>query len=287
MEWYLPKIPKILHLYYGNINLSFLRYLTIYSFAKYNPDWDIRLYVPKVLTKIENSTVEFIVDIKNYFNELQKIPSVKIVEIDFNSYLGNIDNLSESHKSDYLRWKLLTDIGGVFSDTDILYFRPINCLHLNQIKYKETEIFFVNYAYTKIKPIGFLLSSKDNSFYREIERVSREVLNTNRIKEDDNYQIIGTNVLSRYPHEMFNGKVFKERILCLDQRVVYKYLWFQLENLFIHNKFDEYMKDPVPIGIHWYGGGELSKVFLKTLTKENYKNYNNTVCRLIGWVLDG
>ena len=44
--WHLDKIPKILHVYWGGSSLPKLRYLTIESFAKYNPDWEVRVYVP-------------------------------------------------------------------------------------------------------------------------------------------------------------------------------------------------------------------------------------------------
>ncbi len=39
--------PHILHVYCGGNNLSWLRYMTIISFKKYNPEWTVNLYVPK------------------------------------------------------------------------------------------------------------------------------------------------------------------------------------------------------------------------------------------------
>ena len=44
--WQLQKIPKLAHFYWGNDTLSFLRYLSIYTFSKFNPDWRIQFYYP-------------------------------------------------------------------------------------------------------------------------------------------------------------------------------------------------------------------------------------------------
>jgi hypothetical protein len=42
--WHLKEIEKTLHTYWGGDSMSYLRYLTLASFRKLNPDWKIFLY---------------------------------------------------------------------------------------------------------------------------------------------------------------------------------------------------------------------------------------------------
>ena len=131
--WHLTKIPKIAHFYWGNEKLPYLRYLTISSFCKYNPDWKVRFYYPKYrqTKKTWNSKehkYEIIVK-KDYTEELKKLP-ITFVEIDFES-LDLSNDLTEVHKSDYLRWFLLANVGGLWSDMDIIYIDSMNNISLN------------------------------------------------------------------------------------------------------------------------------------------------------------
>ena len=50
--WHLTNIPKIVHFYWGNEKLSYLRYMSVYSFRKLNPDWKIKIHVPGALSMI-------------------------------------------------------------------------------------------------------------------------------------------------------------------------------------------------------------------------------------------
>ena len=46
MEWQL-NIPKIFHVYWGGGVMPYIRFLTVKSFMKYNPDWEIMFWYPK------------------------------------------------------------------------------------------------------------------------------------------------------------------------------------------------------------------------------------------------
>ena len=84
--WQLNKIPKVIHFYWGGKKLSYLRFLSILSFRKLNPDWVIKVHIPSVVTTTppawdtmhqKNSNIG-----KDYFKHLEKL-NVEIVKQDF------------------------------------------------------------------------------------------------------------------------------------------------------------------------------------------------------------
>lgn len=118
-------ITKVLHLYWGkNQPLSFLRYMTIWSFARYNPDWEIRLWVPSVPSNLSPWTTG---EQSSKYDGIDYLPKLgKYTHIfDFES-VGINSELSEVHRSDLIRWFLLGLYGGVWSDMDILYTAPMS-----------------------------------------------------------------------------------------------------------------------------------------------------------------
>ena len=107
-KWHLRKVPKLAHFYWGSDKMSFLRYMTIKSFKKYNPSWSVCLYVPKELSNgatwsDQSHRCDFsdYSSEKDYFEEVKKLP-IKIVEVDFAKIFGD-KAMSEVHRSDYIR----------------------------------------------------------------------------------------------------------------------------------------------------------------------------------------
>lgn len=117
-------IPRILHLYWGrNQPLSYMRALTIKTFQALNPEWEVKLWISKYASTHSNwKTGEHPCHYRGY-DHLQDLEDYCHV-FDFES-VGIPANLPEVHKSDLLRWYLLGTEGGIWSDMDIIYSRPI------------------------------------------------------------------------------------------------------------------------------------------------------------------
>ena len=84
MEWHL-NVPKIFHVYWGGSVLPYIRYATITSFKKFNPDWEIMFWYPKYpfVEYTWNSTeLKYLIDCDDYLPELMKSP-IKKTAIDF------------------------------------------------------------------------------------------------------------------------------------------------------------------------------------------------------------
>lgn len=103
-------VPKVLHLFWGkNKPLSYLRYLTVKSFVKYNPDWGIRVHIPTspIDSKPRLWPTEITSSKFDYFDKLNDIPNVDFIPVESTKEIGSV------HTSDLLRIKLLHEEGGV------------------------------------------------------------------------------------------------------------------------------------------------------------------------------
>jgi hypothetical protein len=133
------------HFYWGSECTSFLRYLSIASFQLLNPDWEIYLYVPTTLYRggagwttpevYEGSAYQG----RDYSRQLFSLPGLHICEVDFADF-PEISQAPEIYKSDFFRWHILDQEGGVYSDTDIVFNRPIREAPFNSRENHVTRV---------------------------------------------------------------------------------------------------------------------------------------------------
>lgn len=278
LVWELNKIPKKAHFYWGNEVMSFLRYLTIYSFRRLNPDWEVNIYFPLERYKgnIPWETGELYDGVsfkgKDYTQELFNLEGINIREIDFSSY-PFIKDAAENYKSDMFRWYILSREGGLYSDVDILYFKPMNYLFFNLKEKKNVDIALCLQEWGHI--IGFLLSSEGNPFFKEL------LLECERFFNDKNYQSISAPMVNElYPtmdciNKMFPDLVFQN----MPMNVVYAVAHHNIPEVFCSR--DLSCLKPETIGIHWYAGNPVSQEFNNELTAENFLNYDNIIAQKI------
>lgn len=242
-------IPKIAHFYWGEKTLPYMRYLTISSFARYNPEWKIKLYTPTIgsssITWPSHEHKYKLLNVKNYYDELLQL-NIEHIEIDFNQKFGVSNNMPEVHKSDYLRWHLLSTEGGLWSDMDILYFASMP----KDFSNFETGICINNiYGHS----VGFLLATPFNDFYKDIARLARF-----GYKADD-YQCLGTSLLTHnYPD--FKGIERKCRgVFNIPMDIVYPYDATRIQDIYALGELSGITGRT--IGIHWYAGHSLAGKF--------------------------
>jgi hypothetical protein len=113
--------------------MSFLQSLTAVSFHKYNPDWEIKLHVPSEEYK-GNMKFHFIPDYtgKDYFHTLYDLDYVSINTIELGDYNIRPD-LHGILRSDIFRYHVLYNEGGVWSDFDIIWLKPME--HFSKTNY--------------------------------------------------------------------------------------------------------------------------------------------------------
>jgi hypothetical protein len=278
--WHLRKIPQIAHFYWGNETLSFLRYLTIASFKKFNPDWQIKYYYPKYKycgektwsTQEHNRKFTGV----NYMDQLMKLDIEKI-EIDFSRY-GMNNWVPETFKADFLRWYLLYNHGGFWSDMDIIYFRPMNrlCSNTNAKQQVDTAICLREMGPDSFHSIGFLLSAPSNPFFLFIHGESYRRLDLG------NYQSIGSQILNQHFPSLstIQNRFPLLNIENIPMDVVYP--WNDLDITKIYSTSSMQGISERTIGLHWYAGHPAAKEFENVIDDQNFFSYSNILGKVIG-----
>lgn len=252
-------IPKTLFLYWGGRKLSWLRYLTVVSFAKYNPGWKIKVYYPTDPTgETSWNTSEQGVEYtgKDWFAELGKYAN--LVALDMTD-LGFANDMPEVHKSDLFRLWALREYGGVYCDFDVLYTKALPtpkerwyCWHPDG-----------HYA------IGLLAAEKSDG-------ICNWLLESAKLRTDKKkYQALG----SQLWESMLDGTILDG--WNIPKNLIYSVDWYDAERLFTDSR--ELAEDA--IGIHWYGGSTVAGDWENVLNPTTYKEHPSTVTNIIKEVL--
>lgn len=113
--------------------MSMLQTFTVTSFHKYNPDWQINIYMPQ--KKYDGSMrFNFIPDYTgpDYFHLIRDLNYVNIVKINLDDY-GIRKDLHDILRSDIFRYHILYQVGGVWSDFDVVWLKPME--HFHNVEY--------------------------------------------------------------------------------------------------------------------------------------------------------
>ncbi|MHA2218133.1 MAG: glycosyltransferase [Candidatus Hodarchaeales archaeon] len=289
-RWKMNKIPKIASFYWGSDKMSFMRYLTIFSFKKQNPDWSIHLYVPKSVSDsiswldkgADNHHKCDQVSYKgqDYYEKLLNDVPVKVIKVDFsNSFLTK--EAPEPHKSDLLTWQVLATRGGLWCDMDIIFRKSMVTMFHKYDSSADTVLCYDNRLKcpdgTPEKPIGFMLSAPKNRFF------NKALVESKKNYDDRSYQSIGTVTLMRIGRtireceRLYNLNKFEN----IDPEDVYYFHHQMIDD--IYNKSLEIPEKL--IAIHWYGGHPLSQKFNNNINHENYLEFDNTISKIIKEVM--
>lgn len=285
-------IPKTMAFFWGNDQMSWLRYMTLYSFCKFNPDWDVRLYC----CPSNNAKQEWTDQIRQDFSQeviedySPRIANLPITLIPWElEYPGTADwqSIGPSHKSNFFKWDWLSSNAGFYADMDILFVRSLDNL-LAEVQNSNIVICHtdprLNFP-SGYFSIGLLASSGDCIFYRDVLAKAFETY------DPTGYQCVGVESLYRTLHPQGNSCYAKGPLVNFYEHLLRKYPNLNVYNLdmsvvypFLYNVasqhfFDEYHTD-VPnntVGIHWYAGAPNSHLYNRFLTESNYGKCHNTL----------
>jgi len=256
-------IPKILHLYWGqNKPLSYLRALTVLTFHKLNPDWRINVYYPNKTTKrLTWKTYEH----KNswpycgedWMEKIKEIDNVEIIKVN----LAPFNMISEVSKSDLQRWKILYEMGGVWSDFDIIYIRPM----LELFQHDDVFLCPWNNRNGIVNPVGFMAGSKNCDFFSIAHNMAKVIIRGN--EQQLGYQDLGRFLLDRLLYNVCDQYKIKN----LPTETVYPLIasegdmYWAIYQLPLTDK---------TIGLHWFAGRKLSAFYENKITgPEKIKEY--------------
>ena len=272
------EVPKKIFFYWGNPVMSWLRYMTLYSFRKFNPDWEMELHVSHIDIKDKYWHTSEDQDFhsykgKNYLPEVEKL-GVKIKECPV-----FIEDAGPSHNSNFFKWNELATGGGIYSDMDILFVKPIE-EYYNQIQYFQTGL---SYSSEQVQPghggyysIGFMFSSGGNVFFKDVFDYSREHCDLK------SYQGAGVDVLYKMLERNQGMKPYVNGLSYIPMDTVYPWRHYQQRDFF-HSCHTELPEET--IGIHWYAGHPEAQEFNNNISPDTLCDYNNTMSYWLDVVL--
>lgn len=256
----MKNIPKICHFIWTTGSpLSFLQALSVISFKRYNPDWQIMLHLIKQ-TPQELGQNTYVPDYNgpDRFDIIEKLGYVQIIPYDLKEHGIGTDKYGIL-ASDIMRMRILHEMGGVYSDFDMLWLRPmaefngITCIG-NPADFETTVCF---YEFTKgHHNASNLVSEPGGDFLKSI------IEEQNRIHPPYNdYQVFNSSLLGRMYPTLSTIREKHQRVLAIDYKTFYPYSTFELERLFIQTDLSP-IEDREVMGVHWFNGNRMSKLFV-------------------------
>lgn len=227
--------------------MAWLRFLTLASFRRLNPQWAITLHEPskQCVAKSYYETDDLDYTGKNYLDQLDELG------IRLEQWNPPRANLAPAHACDLFEWQLLAETGGWYSDTDVIYTRP-----MPEIEPEVTAVFCLE---KEEMAIGLFGSTGPNPMFRDIYRQALNGLKC------ETYQSVGVHAVYRTVRlwPMTTPDVSGTRSLAALRKQYPRQLISTLptETIYLHTWQEAnllYKKDvPLPekaIGVHWFGG---------------------------------
>lgn len=258
-------IPNKCHLYWDGSPMSWLNLLTVESFHKYNPDWKITVYLTKQ-SPSEMGKNTFVPNYTgpDYLDRLVNYNYIDIKIIDIEDY----DVPIEAHAcqgSDNFRRAILFKEGGVYSDFDTIWLKPISDIEkvecIGNPKDFECTVSFYKMTYD-FHNVSNLIAEKNSRFIKSLIDFSK-LITPAEIRA--NHQALGSTMLNRlYPSLATIIQRFP-RVLAIPYDTFYPFSTYRLESLFKDNDLG-YITDNT-LCVHWFNGNKLAKDYIN---KEDY-----------------
>ena len=228
--------------------MSFLRYMSLVSFRKYHPDWDMVLVLRRGKGKPhpwEQRQDTKYYNGKDYRDQAMKISGLELLWLE-DAFPGLVDYY-ENQVSDMLGWEWVQG-GGMKCDMDLLWRASIDYLAIKDIQVGV-------WAYRKTFAVGVVLGNEPGFFKHLYEKGMGKLLNG---RDSLDYQDIGPGLLV----QEFSGLQGRFVIKTLPNSWLYPFVdivsgWNQMcSQPFICN--GDLSLPSKCSAVHWYAGSNAS-----------------------------
>lgn len=268
-------IPRRIMFFWGNDKMSWMRYKTLESFRRLNPDWEMTLYtIPQLIYKNTWDTHEM--QDYQYYDGEDYMPQVSELDVDIREWqmpeevkeLFETYEIGASHMSNLFKWFELSREGGIYSDMDILYIRPFDEFY-DKFKNFETVLTHNNYF-----SIG-LLGGRESKFYKDVYLMTLNSIDLCVYQSAGVvaiYKLLGVSVQDSFKKlsTLYDG------VYNFDFGEIYPY-----DSTNIQDAFTENYIIPKSTAFHWYAGHPESQKYNCLLNDKNYKDYNILFSKLL------
>lgn len=284
MEDNINLIPKKIHFYWSMDRLCYLQYLTIVSFHRNNPEFEINIHYPcKKSDHITWDTDEQkgrSLDFVDYLDNLKSLTYVKWHEVDMTKICNFLDNeSSEVFKSDFLRMHILSTTGGFWSDIDILYYNDIDNLlkynkHIEALLCCDTDYY-----------IGFMGAIPESKVFRKLSAAAEKAFDKSK------YQSIGSSFYKKMSEEIVPDSLYFHPTMFYPfewQSSILSKFFYSLHTNIPYTSFDsdgESISEDWYLqqcnGVHWCNGNKFSQLFCKYFNHTNQTEFFPTTLGFI------
>jgi hypothetical protein len=221
-----------------------------------NPDWQIKVYnflfpsEPSYAPKYVHYSGE------DWFPQVRNMDFVEVTDLIMPEH-----NIHSILISDIWRREILFNNGGVYSDFDVIWLKPIS--HLENIAFvgdfeKATSIVSYYELTKEFHNVSILISEKESPFD---ELIIKEQKNVKTFHDD---QAFGTTLLNTTFPEYEN---IPFPVLGVPYDTFYPYATNNLQQLFIENDLTPITNNT--LAVHWFNGNPLSKDFINNNLKHS------------------
>ncbi len=280
-------IPKNVFLYWGGSKMSYLRYATLATLRKYNPDWRIVLYVrDETVGKTWPTREPVDSDVYDGDDYRSLIDSLGVEVTPISTREMDLKpGLSDVHVKDILCWRALATEGGVISDMDILYLGSLEQLsdrmgenNTGLVCYQTVSHWGENRL--NYLPIAFMASAGNNRLFTDCyERAKQRV-------QPLRYTSAGTEVFDGKNYDQLSADYGDLKFYRIPDQMVYPFACYP--DIELDLAIAKFWRDdlcgmfPMPcVGLHWYGGSPYSMERQCKITHDKSNRENNTITEIL------
>lgn len=278
-----PTIPKRMSFFWAGKKLSWLRYLTLASFRKWHPDWEMVLYRADAgdAATWRSSEREDCTDYDgpDYSDRLSTL-NLRIVP-----WTCPVPNTSAAHACDLCQWEILSgDGGGFYSDMDIFWVQKLP----EEVVCEADAVFCLSQGYMTI---GFMGASPRSPLFATIGRRAEKSYDPRQYQSTGAGAIYDETGIGRtWTRDKEPGRVavnaLRDRFPSLRFRELPSITIYPFPYTDTARIFDSRTDLPAgTIGLHWFGASDASQQWNRLLTAENWRDHPNTLTPLIERVL--
>lgn len=262
------EVPKHMNFFWANEKMSWLRYMTLYSFRKHNPDWPVTLYLSHSPIKDKTWTS---VEEQDFFSFKGDdwLPKVEELDIELKTWKFAIKHrVGPSQQSNFFKWSHLATQGGFYSDLDIIYMKSLEPLY-SKVRKEDAGLSYNDLHFS----IGFLFSKAESPLFSEINRFATKTFTL------DEYQSAGVKSLNTLLDctgsgcwDALEAKFPKLSFYNVEMPLFYPISFREPDRIFE-------LKETFPketLGLHWYAGLALAQKHNNLIKPSNLHTYKNT-----------
>ena len=251
---------KLAFTFWDGPQLSLLNILSLLSFARLNSDTILTIYTLGEGLDINAGwkTGEHSLAVDQFYalEDLACEPNIRIQKVDS---VGLEKFNSVVQVADYIRIKMLYEHGGIWIDTDVLFYKK---LPSNIWEIVANNGFVISYENTITT--GFMGFPKGAAIVHRALLKAQLKMKGNEFHKS--YQAFGPDlwgeIFLEFPSEI-------SKINFLSEKLVYPVLWKKLDQFFFEQ--DDSIDFDETIGIHWYGGSKYARSFTNSNLAQSLK----------------